>query len=142
MTKNREIFYLRRTKSQDIDTDLIARRIILFRRWEERVFPRELTVEKSRRGRIREREYMTLTGARRRPGMVNKYTRTECNNCHSTDGHVAVRKGIALCSGAVRALSLFGKRQWRRDVRAKNQWGVSSPVRPQGDAATTISTLA
>lgn len=79
---------------KDIDTDLIARRIILFRRWEERVFPWELTVEKSRRGRIREREYMTLTGARRRPGMVNKYTRTECNNCHSTDGHVAVRKGL------------------------------------------------
>lgn len=51
-------------------------------------------MKKSRRGRIREREYMTLTGARQRPRMVNKYTRTECNNCHSTDGHVADRKGL------------------------------------------------
>lgn len=68
-------------------------------------------------------------------------TRTECNNCHSTDGHVAVRKGLR-CVVARFEPSPYLVNDSGGGTFARKINEVSSPVHPHGDAAYHLFRIA
>lgn len=60
--------------------------------------------------------------------------RGECNNCHSADGHVAVRRGLR-CVVAGFEASPYLVNDSGDGTFARKINGVSSSVHPRGDAA-------
>lgn len=59
----------------------------------------------------------------------------ECNNCHSADGHVAVRRGLRCVVARFEASPYLVNDSGGGGTFARKINGVSSPVYPRGDAA-------